>query len=249
MCRVNRAEESVTLWNWRMQGRSKRKKSREAREVTLRWIRKAARERKADAEPMSGASNVAVGGGFLCSVGREHRESRLEGKCWLWAASVAETAGQQSRGGDWFRQRRGVEDDGSECCGWLWSVDLKGSERRKEKSLSAVDGVGKVPLLVGADATVVGHEEDGLVQKDTSAREQQCCLLGVGESYDRRLMELGLSRAEGSNGIVAAKGFSTSFMIEEAEERMVAQVVGPHRATIDKRENRHQQQIVSSIPR
>ncbi|RWV94118.1 hypothetical protein GW17_00043379 [Ensete ventricosum] len=33
------------------------------------------------------------------------------------------------------------------------------------------DGVGKVPLLVGADATVVVHKEDGLVQKNTSVEE------------------------------------------------------------------------------
>ncbi|RWV79921.1 hypothetical protein BHE74_00031737 [Ensete ventricosum] len=41
----------------------------------------------------------------------------------------------------------------------------------------------------------------------------------VGETHGRRLMELGPSRAKGSNEITAAKGFSTSFMIEEAEER------------------------------
>ncbi|RWV77751.1 hypothetical protein GW17_00061380 [Ensete ventricosum] len=33
------------------------------------------------------------------------------------------------------------------------------------------DGVGKVPLLVSADATVVVHKEDGLVQKNTSVEE------------------------------------------------------------------------------
>ncbi|RRT55381.1 hypothetical protein B296_00024401 [Ensete ventricosum] len=57
------------------------------------------------------------------------------------------------------------------------SVDLKGSERsativdllsfNSEKKLIA-DGVGTVPLLVGSDATVVVHKEDGLVQKNTS---------------------------------------------------------------------------------
>ncbi|RWW03428.1 hypothetical protein GW17_00033412 [Ensete ventricosum] len=60
------------------------------------------------------------------------------------------------------------------------SVDLKGSERsavvvdllsfNSEKEL-IVDGVGKVPLFVGADATVVVHKEDGLVQKNTSVEE------------------------------------------------------------------------------
>ncbi|RZS22672.1 hypothetical protein BHM03_00055484 [Ensete ventricosum] len=39
-----------------------------------------------------------------------------------------------------------------------------------EKELIA-DGVGKVPLLVGVDATVVVHKEDGLVQKNTSVEE------------------------------------------------------------------------------
>ncbi|RRT47885.1 hypothetical protein B296_00035908, partial [Ensete ventricosum] len=33
------------------------------------------------------------------------------------------------------------------------------------------DGVGKVPLHVSADATVVVHKEDGLVQKNTSVEE------------------------------------------------------------------------------
>ncbi|RRT42179.1 hypothetical protein B296_00055411 [Ensete ventricosum] len=33
------------------------------------------------------------------------------------------------------------------------------------------DGVGKVPLLVGADTTVVVQKEDGLVQKNTSVEE------------------------------------------------------------------------------
>ncbi|RZR81133.1 hypothetical protein BHM03_00007311 [Ensete ventricosum] len=60
------------------------------------------------------------------------------------------------------------------------SVDMKGSERSatvvdllsfdNEKELIA-DGVGKVPLLVGADATMVVHKEDGLVQKNTSVEE------------------------------------------------------------------------------
>ncbi|RWW61776.1 hypothetical protein BHE74_00031137 [Ensete ventricosum] len=60
------------------------------------------------------------------------------------------------------------------------SVDLKGSERSiavvdllsfdSEKELIA-DGVGKVPLLVGSDATVVVHKEDGLLQKNTSVEE------------------------------------------------------------------------------
>ncbi|RRT55385.1 hypothetical protein B296_00009247, partial [Ensete ventricosum] len=60
------------------------------------------------------------------------------------------------------------------------SIDLKGSERSvavidllsfdSEKELIA-DGVRKVPLLFGADAIVVVHKEDGLVQKNTSVEE------------------------------------------------------------------------------
>ncbi|RWW13751.1 hypothetical protein GW17_00022520 [Ensete ventricosum] len=60
------------------------------------------------------------------------------------------------------------------------SVDLKGSERSaavvdllsfdNEKELIA-NGIGKVPLLVGSDATVVVHKEDGLVQRNTSVEE------------------------------------------------------------------------------
>ncbi|RRT37849.1 hypothetical protein B296_00046422 [Ensete ventricosum] len=38
-----------------------------------------------------------------------------------------------------------------------------------EKELAV--GVGKVPLLVGAYATVVVHKEDGLVQKNVSVEE------------------------------------------------------------------------------
>ncbi|RWW58454.1 hypothetical protein BHE74_00034679 [Ensete ventricosum] len=60
------------------------------------------------------------------------------------------------------------------------SVDMKGSERStavidllsfdSENELIA-DGVRKVSLLVGANATVVVHKEDGLVQKNTSVEE------------------------------------------------------------------------------
>ncbi|RWW74335.1 hypothetical protein BHE74_00017729 [Ensete ventricosum] len=55
------------------------------------------------------------------------------------------------------------------------SVDLKGIERSaaifdNEKEL-ATDGIGKVSLLVGADAIVVVHREDGLVQKNALVEE------------------------------------------------------------------------------
>ncbi|RRT36041.1 hypothetical protein B296_00054105 [Ensete ventricosum] len=64
---------------------------------------------------------------------------------------------------------------------WLGrSIDLKGSKRSaavvdllsfdSKKELIA-DGVGKVLLLIGTDATVVVHKEDGLVQKNTSIEE------------------------------------------------------------------------------
>ncbi|RRT60072.1 hypothetical protein B296_00028798 [Ensete ventricosum] len=42
------------------------------------------------------------------------------------------------------------------------------SEGQREKRC---DGVGKVPLLVGAYAIVVVHKEDGLVQKNVSVEE------------------------------------------------------------------------------
>ncbi|RRT83680.1 hypothetical protein B296_00003383 [Ensete ventricosum] len=64
------------------------------------------------------------------------------------------------------------------------SVDLKGNERSaavidllsfdSEKELvapSLQNGIGKVPLLVRADAIVVVHREDDLVQKHTSVEE------------------------------------------------------------------------------
>ncbi|RZR98707.1 hypothetical protein BHM03_00028120 [Ensete ventricosum] len=64
---------------------------------------------------------------------------------------------------------------------WLGrSVDLKGSKRStavidllsfdSEKELAA-DGVGKVSLLVGADAIVMVHKEHGLMQKNASVEE------------------------------------------------------------------------------
>ncbi|RRT52077.1 hypothetical protein B296_00039076 [Ensete ventricosum] len=43
------------------------------------------------------------------------------------------------------------------------------SEGQREKRRD--HGVGKVPLLVGADATVMVHKKDGLVQKITSVEE------------------------------------------------------------------------------
>ncbi|RRT60076.1 hypothetical protein B296_00020969 [Ensete ventricosum] len=43
------------------------------------------------------------------------------------------------------------------------------SEGQREKRYD--HGVGKVPLLVGADATVVVHKEDDLVQKNASVEE------------------------------------------------------------------------------
>ncbi|RZS19860.1 hypothetical protein BHM03_00052305 [Ensete ventricosum] len=93
---------------------------------------------------------------------------------------------------------------------WLGrSIDLKGSERTaavidllsfdSEKELVAPSlqsterrwvvartvGVGKVPLLVGADATVVVHEKDDLMQKDASDAdlEQRPMNLKEGDRY------------------------------------------------------------------
>ncbi|RRT62571.1 hypothetical protein B296_00000689 [Ensete ventricosum] len=53
-----------------------------------------------------------------------------------------------------------------------WSISCQGgrgwiaTRQGRSKSLSVENVVGKVPLLVGADATVVGHEENDLTQKD-----------------------------------------------------------------------------------
>ncbi|RWW11287.1 hypothetical protein GW17_00025112 [Ensete ventricosum] len=47
-------------------------------------------------------------------------------------------------------------------------VDLLSFDNENEL---IADGVGKVPLLVSADAIVVVHKEDGLVQKNTSVEE------------------------------------------------------------------------------
>ncbi|RWW01879.1 hypothetical protein BHE74_00036870 [Ensete ventricosum] len=41
----------------------------------------------------------------------------------------------------------------------------------RQREQSSKDGVGKVLLLIGVDATVVVHEKDDLVQKDASAEE------------------------------------------------------------------------------
>ncbi|RRT60182.1 hypothetical protein B296_00038379 [Ensete ventricosum] len=75
-------------------------------------------------------------------------------------------------------------NEGSRCAvlTTAWSRQLVGdlSSFDNEKELAALfaehretmgDGVGKVPLLIGADATVVVHEKDDLVQKDASTEE------------------------------------------------------------------------------
>ncbi|RRT58025.1 hypothetical protein B296_00041541 [Ensete ventricosum] len=60
--------------------------------------------------------------------------------------------------------------------GYTATVGVIGrSEGQRDKRCGrkelVTDGVGKVPLLVGADATVVVHKEDGLVQKNASVEE------------------------------------------------------------------------------
>ncbi|RRT63626.1 hypothetical protein B296_00017036 [Ensete ventricosum] len=47
------------------------------------------------------------------------------------------------------------------------AIDRSEGQREKRYGL----GIGKVPLLVGADAIVVVHEKDGLMQKDASVEE------------------------------------------------------------------------------
>ncbi|RZR96670.1 hypothetical protein BHM03_00025746 [Ensete ventricosum] len=201
----------------------------EAREVTPRWIRKAARERKEVAEPTSGASKVAVGGGFLSLAASPSRlrrrqqrgegaaDARLggstESRDWKVSAGCGQRRWQRRLGSNRVEgnSRHGSDNDsgrglgkqrqqgGGDCGGrgghgWIVTIFfpkevrsrsstevgsppllLKRCGRRREVVVSK-DGVRKAPLLIGADATVVGHEEDGLVQKDTSAGEQQRCL-------------------------------------------------------------------------
>ncbi|RWW35961.1 hypothetical protein BHE74_00059056 [Ensete ventricosum] len=54
----------------------------------------------------------------------------------------------------------------------LTAVDFGGGDTATVGVIElAADGVGKVPLLVGADATVVVHKEDDLVQKNASVEE------------------------------------------------------------------------------
>ncbi|RZS05592.1 hypothetical protein BHM03_00036129 [Ensete ventricosum] len=55
-------------------------------------------------------------------------------------------------------------------------------------------GVGKVPLLVGADATVVMHKEDGLVQKNASVEELRKPTGSNGGRESRRTRSLQLRR-------------------------------------------------------
>ncbi|RWW54297.1 hypothetical protein BHE74_00039126 [Ensete ventricosum] len=57
---------------------------------------------------------------------------------------------------------------------------------------AAGDGVGKVPLLVGADATVVMHKEDGLVQKNASVEELRKPTRSNGGRESRRTRSLQL---------------------------------------------------------
>ncbi|RWV82219.1 hypothetical protein GW17_00056298 [Ensete ventricosum] len=65
------------------------------------------------------------------------------------------------------------------------------SEEQREKRCN---GVGKVPLLVGADATVVVHKEDGLVQKNASVEELRKPTGSNGGRESRRTRSLQLRR-------------------------------------------------------
>ncbi|RWW10111.1 hypothetical protein GW17_00026368 [Ensete ventricosum] len=191
----------------------------EAREVTPRWIRKAARERKEVAEPTSGASKVAVGGGFLSLAASPSRLRRrrqrgegaanarlggsTESRDWKVSAGCGQRRWQRRLGnnrvegnsrhdsdndsgrgrGGKQRQQGGGDCGGRGGHGWIVTIFFP----KEVRSRSSTE-VGSPPLLLKrcgrrrevvvskADATVVGHEEDGLVQKDTSAGEQQRCL-------------------------------------------------------------------------
>ncbi|RZS08595.1 hypothetical protein BHM03_00039585 [Ensete ventricosum] len=65
------------------------------------------------------------------------------------------------------------------------------SEGQREKRC---DGVGKVSLLVGADATVVVHKEDGLMQKNASVEELRKPMESNGGRESQRTRSLQLRR-------------------------------------------------------
>ncbi|RWV79411.1 hypothetical protein GW17_00059461 [Ensete ventricosum] len=85
-------------------------------------------------------------------------------------------------------------------------------------------------LSIAADGGIGDgtDREGGVIEgedEEATSDDERCWLwVGVGEGHDRRLMELEPSWSEGSEEVVAAKEFSTSFTTEEAKERPEWQV-------------------------
>ncbi|RRT55563.1 hypothetical protein B296_00006726 [Ensete ventricosum] len=70
--------------------------------------------------------------------------------------------------GRWWPKERAavVAGEGYDC--YCWS---RGALGRENIAAEAAGGMASVPLLVGADATLVVHEEDDLMHKDALAKE------------------------------------------------------------------------------
>ncbi|RZS19639.1 hypothetical protein BHM03_00052071 [Ensete ventricosum] len=76
-----------------------------------------------------------------------------------------------------------------------------GADKQVSKLSSAADEVRKVPLLVGADAIVMVHKEDGLVQKNTSVEELRKPIGSNRGRESRRIRSLQLRRRRETLGI------------------------------------------------
>ncbi|RRT54290.1 hypothetical protein B296_00016046 [Ensete ventricosum] len=89
----------------------------------------------------------------------------------------------------------------------------------------AVAGVIDIDLVL----VLVQHDEGGVAEGEDEEAvdndEGHWLWVGASESHDRSLMELGSSRPEESDEVAVAKAFSTSFTIEEAEERHRWQII------------------------
>ncbi|RZR81141.1 hypothetical protein BHM03_00007327 [Ensete ventricosum] len=77
-----------------------------------------------------------------------------------------------------------------------------------------------VVAALGEGGAAEGEDEEAFDND-----ERHWLWVGASESHDRSLMELGSSRSEGSDEVAIAKAFSTSFTIEEVEERHGWQII------------------------
>ncbi|RZS10963.1 hypothetical protein BHM03_00042242 [Ensete ventricosum] len=144
-------------------GRSNERERKEGAEKAMRWEWRGS---GFAGEPSVGASKeelplVAPDG----SPGSEHKSDFTGASSLaLWQTRKEELS--SNSGGDAATAGAIGRSEGQrEKCA---VVDLLSFDSENEL---IADGVGKVSLLVGADATVVVHKEDGLVQKNTSVEE------------------------------------------------------------------------------